>query len=129
MSHGVSHFEIPADDPDKLSDFYVQLFDWQIQKFPGEIEYWMVSTAESDEQGRPKNVGTINGGLVRRQHPDHKPVNYVTVDSVDASVDKANTLGASVLLPKTEVPGMGWFAWLMDPEGNQFAVWEDATRS
>ena len=31
-SHGVVHFEIPAEDPDKLAEFYTRLFGWQIDK-------------------------------------------------------------------------------------------------
>lgn len=45
MSHGVVHFEIPADDPDKLSSFYTSLFGWQINKMPMEGgDYWITQT-------------------------------------------------------------------------------------
>jgi len=27
------------------------------------------------------------------------------------------------LIPKQEVPGMGWFAWFKDPEGNVLGLW------
>jgi predicted enzyme related to lactoylglutathione lyase len=46
------------------------------------------------------------------------------VERVDDFVRKAERLGATVLMSKTPVPGMGWFAQLRDPEGNLFAIWE-----
>jgi predicted enzyme related to lactoylglutathione lyase len=123
--HGVVHFEIPADDPDKLSRFYGDLFGWQIQKVPMENgEYHMASTVETDEQGMPTQAGAINGGIYKRQSPEQRPVNYVNVESVDEYVRKATDLGAHLLLGKTPVPGMGYLAQLTDPQGNPFGVWQ-----
>ena len=83
----------------------------------------MVSTVPSDAMGRPTRPG-VNGGLMRRQHPGHPPVNYIAVESVDESVSKAKRLGAQDVMPKTPVKGMGWFAWLKDTEGNVFGIWK-----
>ena len=52
------------------------------------------------------------------------PVNYVSVGSVDQHLQKAKRLGAEQVVPKTPVPGMGWFAWLKDTEGNVLGIWE-----
>jgi predicted enzyme related to lactoylglutathione lyase len=51
-------------------------------------------------------------------------VSYVNVESLDAAVAKAQKLGAKVTKPKAAVPGMGWFAMLVDPQGNNFAMWQ-----
>ena len=125
MDHTVVHFEIPADDPDRAAQFYRELFGWDIQKWAmdGGAEYWMVATVPTDGQGRPSRPG-VNGGLMRRQHPGHAPVNYVAVEGVDEYTRKAKRLGAEEVLPKTPVKGMGWFAWLKDTEGNVFGIWE-----
>ena len=125
MSHGVIHFEIPASDPEKLSRFYTELFGWQIIKMDmGGTAYYVTSTVESDEEGRPKEPGAINGGMSARQSPDQGPVNFVDVESVDDYVSKARSLGAAVTVDKMPVPGMGWFAQLTDPDGNPFGVWQ-----
>jgi predicted enzyme related to lactoylglutathione lyase len=125
VDHTVVHFEIPADNPDRAIKFYRELFGWDIQKWTsdGGPEYWMVSTVPAGENGRPARPG-VNGGLTRRQHPDHPPVNYIGVESVDEYVRKAKRLGAQEVMPKTPVKGMGWFAHLKDTEGNVFAIWE-----
>jgi predicted enzyme related to lactoylglutathione lyase len=125
MNHGVVHFEIPADDPDKLASFYGDLFGWKIDKMPGEaIEYWGIRTVPTDDKGMPTEAPGINGGLMRRQMPDQRPINYVSVESVDEYVAKAKALGASLIVEKMPVPGMGWFAQLIDPQGNPFAIWQ-----
>ncbi len=121
----VAHFEIPADDPERLSGFYSELFDWKINKAPG-MEYWLVSTVASKPEGGPAEVGGINGGITKRPMPDARNwVNYVTVGSVDDSVRQAQSLGARVLTSKSAVPSMGWFAILADPEMNVFGIWQD----
>ena len=126
MSHGVIHFEIPASDPESLSQFYTQLFGWQITKMDmgGGDPYYVTMTVEADEEGRPKEPGAINGGMYRRQSPDQRPVNFVEVENVDEYLSKAQGLGAKVTVPRSPVPGMGWFAQLTDPDGNPFGIWQ-----
>jgi predicted enzyme related to lactoylglutathione lyase len=121
----VAHFEIYADDPDKLGQFYTQLFDWDIQVMPG-MDYRWIKTVDTDEKGHPMQAGGINGGLMKRPagYEGRAWVNYVNVESLDASVEKAKKLGAKVMKERSAVSGMGWFAMLIDPQGNPFALWQ-----
>jgi predicted enzyme related to lactoylglutathione lyase len=133
MDHTIVHFEIPADDPERAARFYRELFGWQISRFagtaPGGMEYWSVQTVPIDASHQPVRPG-VNGGLLRRQNPGQVALNYISVASVDELVRRADRLGAKVCLPRTAVPGMGWFAQLSDPEGNVFGVWQtDAAAS
>jgi predicted enzyme related to lactoylglutathione lyase len=125
MKNSVVHFEIYADQPDKLAEFYTTLFDWELEAMPAQ-DYTVVQTVETNDQHMPTRPGAINGGLLKR--PDGYGVkawvSYVSVDSVDASVAKAQQLGAKLTKPKAAVPGMGWFAMLVDPQGNNFAIWQ-----
>jgi predicted enzyme related to lactoylglutathione lyase len=121
MDHTIVHFEIPADDVEKLRKFYSELFGWKIERTPGPVEYWGIATVPVDEKGMPQRPG-VNGGMMKRQNPEHKPVNYIAVESVDEYVKKIEALGGRVIAPKTEVPGIGWWALALDPEGNQFAI-------
>jgi predicted enzyme related to lactoylglutathione lyase len=121
MDHTVVHFEIPADDVEKLRKFYSELFGWKIERMPGPVEYWGIATVAVDEKGMPQRPG-VNGGMMKRQNPEHKPVNYIAVESVDEYVKKSEALGGRVVVPKMEVPGIGWWALALDPEGNQFAI-------
>jgi hypothetical protein len=121
MDHTIVHFEIPADDVEKLGKFYSELFGWKIEKMPGPVEYWGIATVPVNEKGMPQRPG-VNGGMMKRQNPEHKPVNYIAVESVDEYVKKIEALGGRVIVPKMEVPGIGWWSLALDPEGNQFAI-------
>ena len=127
MDHTVVHFEIPADQPERAASFYRELFGWDIKQFEGGaaggMEYWTVRTVPTNADGTPSRPG-VNGGLMRRMYPNQVPVNYINVENVEEFVGRAARLGAKVLMGKTAVPGMGWFAQLTDTEGNLFAVWE-----
>ena len=65
MSHTIVHFEIPADDPEALDKFYSDLFDWKILKVPmGDgMEYFMVHTVPTDDQGMTLEPGVTQGEL------------------------------------------------------------------
>jgi predicted enzyme related to lactoylglutathione lyase len=121
----VAHFEIYADDPDKLQQFYTSLFDWKVQPM-SQMDYRLVKTVETDDKGKPTQSGGINGGLIKRQtgFDGNAWVNYVNVKSIESTVEKAKKLGAKLTKGKTAVPGMGWFAMLMDPQQNHFAIWQ-----
>ncbi|HEY5337944.1 MAG TPA: VOC family protein [Rhizomicrobium sp.] len=118
------HFEIHANDPKKALTFYGDLFGWTFSKF-GPMEYWLIDTGEG---------AGINGGLVARRGASPaatSPVNAfvcsVGVDSVDAYVARAVKAGATVAVPKTAIPGVGYNAYIKDPDGNLLGLHERDT--
>ena len=115
MQHTVVHFEIPADDPEALKKFYEETFGWEIKKVEGPIEYWLIATGPPGE--------SVGGGMYRKESPDQKLVNYIGVESVDEYRKKVEGLGGKIL-DKGEVPGEGYYAIALDPEGNPFALWQ-----
>lgn len=123
--NSVVHFEIYADDPDKLGQFYTSLFDWTLEPMPG-MDYRLIKTVETDAKGRPSQAGGINAGILKRPAGSEGRawINYVNVESLEAAIGRAQKLGATVMKGKSSVPGMGWFAMLTDPQGNPFAIWQ-----
>ena len=124
-TNSVVHFEIYAAEPDKLGQFYKSLFDWNIEKMP-DMDYGWIKTVDTDAKGVPTQPGGINGGILKRPDGYNGPawVNYVNVESLEASIDRAKQLGGTLMKGRTAVPGMGWFAFLNDPQGNVFALWQ-----
>lgn len=117
MANSVTHFEIFAEEPAKLVDFYRSLFGWQIEQASG-IDYWRIQTGATDSEA-------IRGGLLHRPIPGpHSWVHYVHVAALDETVAEVQRLGGSVLRLKTAVPKTAWYAVVADPEGNIFAVWQ-----
>lgn len=118
----VIHFELYADDPERVIRFYTAVFGWEFSKWAGPMDYWMIKTGPDSEPG-------INGGLTRRQGPgplDLQGVNAyvctVRVPSVDESTAKITANGGQIAMPKMPIPGIGWLAYGKDTEGNLFGV-------
>jgi predicted enzyme related to lactoylglutathione lyase len=111
------HFEIPANEPEKLAKFYTDVFGWQFVKapIPG-MEYWLCTTGT-------EGAG-INGAIMPRQKPEHGMTNYINVTNIDATIEKATKAGAKVALAKMPIPGVGAVACLIDPQGNMCGLWE-----
>jgi hypothetical protein len=122
VDHTIIHFEIPANDVEKMKKFYSDLFGWKIEKLPT-MEYYSVTTVPMDEKGNLLRPG-VNGGLYKKEQRQQQPVNYIYVESVDEYSKKVADLGGKIIVSKMEVPGMGWFALAQDPEGNTFGIFE-----
>lgn len=113
------HFEIPASDPAKIAKFYEQLFGWKFNKWEGgNMDYWLISHKDAT------SPDDSMGGLYKRNTPQEQFLNYILVKSVEESLNKAADLGAKVVTPKTEIPNIGWFAVIADPDGNTFALYQ-----
>jgi hypothetical protein len=111
----VIHFEIPAGDPERAATFYRKAFGWKIEKWPGPMDYWMVTTGKEGTPG-------INGGMLKRQAPTTATTNTIDVESVEGAVDAVKKAGGKLVMPKTAIPTVGYFAYLEDTEGNLFGV-------
>jgi predicted enzyme related to lactoylglutathione lyase len=126
MSNSVVHFEIPADDFERAQKFYTDAFGWNLQHMP-ELQYSMVMTTESDEQGMPKTPGSINGGMGKRQSPTSEhPTVTIGVDDIDKAFELISAAGGSPLGEKMAVADMGWAAYFTDSEGNVVGLWQTA---
>ncbi|HEY6263498.1 MAG TPA: VOC family protein [Candidatus Acidoferrum sp.] len=117
----VVHFEIPASDPERAAAFYKKAFDWKIEKWPGPMEYWMVNTGAEGTPG-------INGGLMKNTTVK-TTTNTIGVESVDGAVGAVTKAGGTLVMPKTPIPGVGYFAYLTDTEGNLFGVMQSDTNA
>ena len=109
------HFEIHASDPAKLSKFYADVFGWKVTHLP-QFNYWMFDTGDG---------AGINGGMVQRMGSSSDapaPVNAFVcslgVASVDDALARALAAGATVALPKMAIPGVGYQAYIKDPDHN-----------
>jgi len=117
----VVHFEMPAIDKDRMTDFYANVFGWQAQKMGEEMgNYVVVTTSETDETGRPKEPGTINGGFFpkRNGNPNQHPSIVIAVDDIRESMKKVASKGGKVIGEPIEIPGIGWYVSFTDTEEN-----------
>jgi predicted enzyme related to lactoylglutathione lyase len=119
MTNTLTHFEIFAEQPAALAEFYRKLLGWRIDKAPG-VDYWRIQTNSAGRDGQG-----LNGGLTFRPIPGPRSwVHYLHVESLDYVLEQVLKLGGAILRPKAAVPKTAWYAVVADPEGNMFAVWE-----
>ena len=108
--------ELGTTDTRKAGEFYSNLFGWtrNVQNF-GPMEYTIFNNGDKGAGGMYKitpEMGNI---------PPHW-LTYFAVDDCDAKVKKATELGASVMKPADDIPGVGRFAILQDPQAAVFAI-------
>ena len=119
----VVHFEVPADDVERAKEFYKKVFDWKLIDFnPG---YTIARTVECDDKNMPLEKGAINGGIMKREDIAKAPVIVINVPSVEEYFKKIEEAGGKKLTDKKEIPNMGYYAYVSDPEGNVIGIWED----
>ena len=123
----VVHFEIPADDVGRAGKFYKEVFGWDIQKIamPGVGDYFIVKTVETDENQMPKEVGAINGGMIKREKTGETTIITIDVENLDGHLKKIEENGGTIVSPKRPIGDMGLYAEVTDTEGNVFGVWQD----
>jgi predicted enzyme related to lactoylglutathione lyase len=124
MTGRIVHFELPFDDGERARAFYRDAFDWAIAEIP-EMDYSMVTTGPVGESGMPTEPGFINGGMMQRDEVK-SPVVVVDVESIDAALEKVESLGGKTVTGRTPVGSMGFAAYFTDTEGNVVGLWETA---
>jgi len=121
----VVHFEMPAENRERMSAFYTKLFGWQTQMLGEEMgNYVTVSTTETDEKGRPTVPGAINGGFYPRNEkmPAQYPSIVIAVEDIRESAKNVTAAGGSVLGEPMEIPGVGLYVSFFDTEGNRVSL-------
>ncbi len=114
-THGaISWSELMTNDATAAAKFYSDVFGWRTEVMPMPTGEYTVA-----------NIGDAAVAGIMKKPEAEMPVVwafYVTVDDVDETVKQAEGLGATVVVPTMEVPTVGRFAGLQDPQGAYFMV-------
>lgn len=113
-------FEICTPDLDAAKAFYSQVLDWEIRDagMPG-MTYLMGGPPGHAVAGMmAMTPEMVQGGAVPAW------TGYVAVHDVDADAERAKALGGTVCMPPTDIPGVGRFAVVADPQGAVFALFQ-----
>jgi predicted enzyme related to lactoylglutathione lyase len=115
-------YELMTTDPKAAEGFYTKVVGWSTQPWPGldpPYTCWM----KADQPV---------GGLMllpEEAKAGGAPPNwmmYVAVADADRTVERARSLGAKVEVAPREIPSVGRFAVLSDPQGAVFAILQPA---
>lgn len=128
----VVHFEMPAEDKDRMKKFYETVFNWKTEQLGKEMgEYVVVHTSETDKKGMVKTPGTINGGFYTKT-PEMGNIGtsvVISVDNINDSIAKVKKAGGKVKHEPMPIPGIGLFVSFLDTEGNRVTMLQPTPRS
>lgn len=106
-------YELMSPDADAATRFYGNVLGWSVDRMPGEndLDYRIASTG-----------GTHIAGIAQGSCEDMPKqwLVYFGVEDVDKSTDAASQAGASIQIPPTDIPDVGRFSFLADPQGALF---------
>jgi len=118
-NHPIVHVELSSKDRHKDAKFYSELFGWKMTHMD-EMGYTMF-----DPGSEP------GGGLapIDDNTPAGSTMIHVGTDDIEATLAKVASLGGKQRVPKTEIPGMGWFALFTDLSGNTVGLYTAMQRN
>ena len=109
MGQPIVHFEIMGKDAIRLQKFYAQLFGWKVGEAMPDMGFY--GLVDGDSSGLAGGIGQEPGGSTR-------VTVYVQVPDLQAALDQAVAMGANIVMPPTEIPGVVSMAQFADPDGN-----------
>jgi len=117
----IVHFELPADDLPRAAAFYQKVLGWETSAW-GDAPYWLVRAGDEAELG-------ADGALLGLDSLHQGPVLIAAVESIDDALNRVRDAGGSVVQDKPPVPGVGWSAYFIDPEGNTVGLFQNDPRA
>ncbi len=115
MGAPVVHWEINSNNAERLQEFYSKLFGWSINS-NNPMHYGLVNTGS--EKGAQGGIGQNDPN-----QPAGPPVLfYMEVQDLQETLNKAVSMGGTIVMPPMEIPNMVTFALFRDPEGNTLGI-------
>lgn len=109
-------YELLTTDPEAAADFYAKVVGWTVRDagMGGGMDYRLLAAPDAD----------IGGLMKLPQGAPMRPgwLGYVGVADVDAMAGKVSELGGAIHIPPTDIPNVGRFAMVADPQGVLFYV-------
>lgn len=118
MNKLISWVEIPATNFKRAVDFYSQVFNLNLETIESKTEKMACF---------PGNEGAISLSPGFKPSQDGALISFLAEEGIPITLERAENLGGKTLLGKTkiEAEGKGYFALLLDCEGNKIGLYEN----
>jgi predicted enzyme related to lactoylglutathione lyase len=116
-------YELMTTDVEAAKAFYGSVVGWTMQPFPGGNDYTLLNVGET-------GVGGIMALPKEARDAGAKPswLGYIAVDDTDAAAKRVAAAGGTIHMPPGDIPGVGRFAMVADPQGAAFYLITPASR-
>ena len=116
MAGEFCHVELNSTDLEATRQLASELFGWEFTEL--QPDYWLFSAGDGPGGGLSRVEEPVGKGDIRV---------YISVDSIDETLENAEALGGQTDTPKTEIGGgYGFWAGLRDPGGTVYGLWQPA---
>jgi len=116
--------DLQSPDVEASKRFYSALFGWNfVSSMLEDSKYW---------------VADLNGLFVAGisgHNPENTPVEvparwntYIAADRIDTVLSRVGGAGGTVVTPAFDLPPLGRMAWVADPSGADFGIWQASRR-
>ena len=119
----VEHFEIPADDVERATSFYMKVFGWEMNPVPG-VKYTRLLTISVDDKIKLPRAFEVNGAIIKRTKEIATPVVTITVNNMEDTLKRIEQEGGKIIVGKKEFGDRGYTAYFKDTEGNVMGLWQ-----
>ncbi|MFA5836984.1 MAG: VOC family protein [Bellilinea sp.] len=116
VENQIVHIELAAANLEAAGKFYSDVFGWKVEQLPA-MNY---ATFDS-----PEGLG---GGFAKIDGQMYKTgtvVAYIQTSDLEGKLRSITAAGGKVVLPRQEIPQMGWFALFTDPSGTMVGLFTD----
>jgi len=111
--------ELASTNPNETRKFLEEIFGWKFDSV-------QMPSGEYLTFQNPK--GTTVGIRAVQKSESPGSTNYVRVEDLDKAEMSVRKRGGQIVLPRTDIPGMGSFFWFKIPSGPIMACWQDAKK-
>lgn len=124
MADKVTWFELPADDTNRASSFYSEVFGWTMSDMGGGS--LAAQAGAADEDLMPLKKGSINGDISPRNESFKTTTLVISVEDINTKIQMVVNPGGTLVQPAAEMEGMGMlWAIVRDTEGNSIGLTQD----
>lgn len=115
MKNKMTHFAVHIDDMDRAKNFYEEVFEWGFASY-GPSDFLQIKADKTENS-------ELIGALQSRKYSvvTEKIIGLectVSVENIDEIIQRVESNGGRILMPKMAIPHVGWIAKFLDTEGN-----------
>ncbi len=116
-------YELQTPDADASTRFYESVLQWSVAgSAPGQLDYRQIEASE----GHVGGMLTLSDEM-RREGARPAWMGYIGVDDVDTAAASITQAGGHIHVPPTDIPGVGRFAMVSDPQNVPFYIMRGAS--